>query len=451
MKKIFLALIISFAFAVCSFGSTYFQQGVSLFNKKNYQAARATFSKAIDINNYDLNSRYYYAVCCVRLGEKEMAISEFHTIIRMDPDSYAASMSKKALISLDPNGFYRPVNSSSSQYDSYINNAVTSNGMYVRWDRTKPIRVYVDPANTTIENTNEVKQAVKQWAKALKGTADVILVYSKQSADIVVVFSRKTFEITKTHHTLGTTLPQYTSNRLLRLSKVELSTMSPSGKVYSPVFIYNTALHELGHALGIWGHSQNKSDIMYAYADENYRRSLSARDIRTIKLLYQNPANITNTSNTSANVATKLNKKRINTKVEEALNYLKKNPTSVNAHKHLGSVYMGMGDYDNAIIVYKRVIILNPKDDQSYFILGYLYFKKKDTQNAIVYYKKAVDLKPAKVEYTVVLVERYISAKRYNEARAALENLYRLNPDAKKNPMIARFQVFLDFATIFKK
>ena len=121
------------------------------------------------------------------------------------------------------------------------------------------------------------------------------------------------------------------------------------------------------------------------------------------------------------------------------------------AYSGLVQAYEEMGDYDNAIIVYKRVIILNPKDDQSYFILGYLYFKKKDTQNAIVYYKKAVDLKPAKVEYTVVLVERYISAKRYNEARAALENLYRLNPDAKKNPMIARFQVFLDFVTIFNK
>ena len=451
MKKVFLALIISFAFAASSFGATYFQQGVSLFNKKNYQAARTTFSKAIDLNNYDLSSRYYYAICCVRLGEKERAISEFHTIIRMDPDSYAASMSKKALISLDPNGFYKPVNSSSNQYDNYINNAVTSNGMYVRWDRTKPIRVYVDTANTTIEYSNEVKKAVKQWTEALKGTATIVPAYSAQSADIVVVFSRKTFEITKTHHTLCTTLPQYTSNSLLRLSKVELSTMSPSGKVYSPVLVYNTALHELGHALGIWGHSQNKSDIMYAYADDNYRRSLSARDIRTIKLLYQNPANITNTSNSSANVATKLNKKRINTKVEEALNYLKKNPTSVTAHRHLGSVYMGMGDYDNAILVYKRVIVLNPKDDLSYFAIGYLYFKKKDTQNSIVYYKKAVDLKPAKIEYTAELVRQYISVKRYNEARAAIENLYRLNPEAKKNRMIAKFQVFLDFATIFKK
>lgn len=110
-----------------------------------------------------------------------------------------------------------------------------------------------------------------------------------------------------------------------------------------------------------------------------------------------------------------------------------------------------MGDYDNAILVYKRVIVLNPKDDLSYFAIGYLYFKKKDTQNSIVYYKKAVDLKPAKIEYTAELVRQYISVKRYNEARAALENLYRLNPEAKKNRMIAKFQVFLDFATIFKK
>ena len=105
-------------------------------------------------------------------------------------------------------------------------------------------------------------------AKRINLTKGAVYWHFRNKADILSEIIRKTFEITKTHHTLGTTLPQYTSNRLLRLSKVELSTMSPSGKVYSPVFIYNTALHELGHSTG---HAKRLNrDLSGGFGSENY-------------------------------------------------------------------------------------------------------------------------------------------------------------------------------------
>ena len=99
MKKIYISLIISFVLTVCAFGTTYFQQGVNLFNKKNYQAARVSFSQAINVNNYDLNARYYYAVCSVRMGDKSSAISEFQTITkRRYYRKYRPTRSIKALV-----------------------------------------------------------------------------------------------------------------------------------------------------------------------------------------------------------------------------------------------------------------------------------------------------------------------------------------------------------------
>ncbi len=47
----------------------------------------------------------------------------------------------------------------------------------------------------------------------------------------------------------------------------------------------NVVTHELGHALGLLGHSPMRADLMFAETDETSR--LSPRDINTIKKLYQ--------------------------------------------------------------------------------------------------------------------------------------------------------------------
>jgi predicted Zn-dependent protease len=49
--------------------------------------------------------------------------------------------------------------------------------------------------------------------------------------------------------------------------------------------------HELGHALGIWGHSPEKTDVMY-HSHTREIPQLSARDISTLKLIYQQPTRL---------------------------------------------------------------------------------------------------------------------------------------------------------------
>jgi predicted Zn-dependent protease len=52
-----------------------------------------------------------------------------------------------------------------------------------------------------------------------------------------------------------------------------------------------TIRHELGHALGIWGHSPLQTDALY-FSQVRNPTSISARDINTLKRIYQQPTRL---------------------------------------------------------------------------------------------------------------------------------------------------------------
>jgi predicted Zn-dependent protease len=53
--------------------------------------------------------------------------------------------------------------------------------------------------------------------------------------------------------------------------------------------VYATVLHEMGHALGIGGHSPDPQDIMYPSASATATTGLSERDRATLAELYARP------------------------------------------------------------------------------------------------------------------------------------------------------------------
>jgi predicted Zn-dependent protease len=53
--------------------------------------------------------------------------------------------------------------------------------------------------------------------------------------------------------------------------------------------VYATVLHEMGHALGLTGHSPDPEDIMYPHISDRATSGLSARDRSTLIALYSRP------------------------------------------------------------------------------------------------------------------------------------------------------------------
>lgn len=55
--------------------------------------------------------------------------------------------------------------------------------------------------------------------------------------------------------------------------------------------ILSAARHELGHALGLWGHSPHPEDVMY-FSQTRSTPTISDRDRRTLRRLYQQPTRL---------------------------------------------------------------------------------------------------------------------------------------------------------------
>lgn len=81
---------------------------------------------------------------------------------------------------------------------------------------------------------------------------------------------------------------------LLRVRRGEVTRLEPSVEVLlSPAqrqqAIAATALHELGHAFGLWGHSDDPADAMAAVPGAEPVLVLSRRDRATLVWLYSQP------------------------------------------------------------------------------------------------------------------------------------------------------------------
>lgn len=82
--------------------------------------------------------------------------------------------------------------------------------------------------------------------------------------------------------------PKYTvPPQVMEVNLDLIQTKDPAVKYQC---LQNIVTHELGHALGLLGHSPNLADIMYPVTDEHSR--LSQRDINTVKKLYDQKCDI---------------------------------------------------------------------------------------------------------------------------------------------------------------
>lgn len=167
-----------------------------------------------------------------------------------------------------------------------------SEKLLLRWlDGKMPLRVHLpapDPELFADPDAvlDAVRDGITDWADvAGPGVPSFVFVDQPGDADIPIVWEEKPSGDWYIAHCV------YDLNLIQRRFGVAhiLVTARYAGREQVPLQqLYETMLHEMGHALGLAGHSPYEDDIMY-YRGTSKTDGLSERDRATLRALYAKP------------------------------------------------------------------------------------------------------------------------------------------------------------------
>lgn len=388
----------------------------------------------------------------------------------------------------------------------YIENA-PYNDLILHWDTDRmPIKVFfgtLDSVPIPQQYFSSIQKALNTWIANLDVPISYRIINDYNKADLKIVFVPKISEALQsngeTHISYGVTSPQIQNNKLISM-EIKLRTLRSDSQQFTNIEIYNTALHELGHALGVMGHSFNKNDVMYPltndieagdlpYTYKIRRLKLSQKDINTMRLLYRLAPDITNgKTNTGKLFNSTLvlgdKQSRLTRKLAEAEKYVysvSDNPTgwidagvayglagkyeqSINAfNRALAQVASSQEKadiyYNIAIISYnnkkysecisnsQQALTLNPNMLAAKELIAASHSKQGLLTQAKMEYMYLTAADPANVDFAYSLATLYIRSYEFPSAGRILNRLFAANPQAKEDPKVQNI-AFL--AAIFK-
>lgn len=170
---------------------------------------------------------------------------------------------------------------------------VCKEGTFTWTKNSFPLKVYIEDGSNVPgyrANFNQyIVDAFNTWDQVTDHKLSWSQVSSPQDADITIRWTdavTERVEGTEAGRTAAVTrLNPATGIGTISGAKMQFLTRLPQ-RQFSDEEVKKTCLHEVGHALGLQGHSTNRDDIMY-YAVSPTQGTLTSRDITTMNKLYE--------------------------------------------------------------------------------------------------------------------------------------------------------------------
>ena len=255
----------------------------------HYDTAIADFQKSIEIGGLHADQCNNMAAVYQRLGEPKKALNWLKLVCSLDRAN-ATDPAILAAISKLQDPANNPTGSLTSS--DYLSALVSFKG----WHKDDmPLKVYVRK-NIQVPEFYEqfvsiVRDSFDQWGAAAGGAVSYKFVSTADSANVVCDYTDRR-ELVSSQHELGidgnTEMLVRQDNSPAHANIVVLVKDGPRVPTVRHRALTLCCLHEVGHALGMHGHSPNSHDVMFpAVVTLGGEAKLSERDKHTIWRIYQ--------------------------------------------------------------------------------------------------------------------------------------------------------------------
>ncbi|MFA7657911.1 MAG: tetratricopeptide repeat protein [Candidatus Gastranaerophilaceae bacterium] len=502
LKKKFpvIILILTIAFSLLFLSkvlpSIYLNAGKIAYRRGNYKEACSEFKMAVRLNPKNVDARYYYVQALIKLPPTLKVQKELYEISQENLSDSADLIADRQISKWK--------NRISFDFGENYIEQVTFDNKILRWDKSKfPITVNVESTSSSqLPEYYEIgaKLAFVQWQISTNNFIRFKFVNNPQKSQIIVKFApiaeRKNCSREECKYIVAYTMPTIKGN-LLNKMDITFYKTNNLNQHFAEKEVYNTTLHEIGHALGIMGHSYNKGNLMYMQSNQNiffnkFRSNfqmISPQDLNTLMLLYRLAPDITNTPlsqfNTSHQIFAPIvlgSEKQINSrKILEAQNYINAAPKLPNGYIDLSSAYLEEKEYNSAIEATKKALEFSSTENDKfivYYNFAVIYMNLREWDNSLKYaelakqiqpssasdvdaliskikfnrksrgfakkiYTQSLEKNPANINDSISLTKIYLRELNLAQAGKTLNHLIAANPKAKSDPRLEDYRVLI--------
>lgn len=426
----------------------YFNIGKNAYEAKDYVKAYKTLKIAVRLSHNNRDYRYYYVLTMLNLRPTLEIQKELFAVAQENLADTADLIADNQVEKWRQQIFF-------NVGENYIEQ-VPFNDKILRWDVKKfPLKVKIENASSTSVPgyyKSEIQKSFIQWQNSTNNLMQFKFVEGDDAEIIVKIIPSSEMNNCKEEickYVVAYTVPAVNGD-LLKNMTINFYDKNSSGQPFSEKEIFNTALHEIGHALGIMGHSYNKNDLMYMEdtPDEHYDvvrsdfLSISQVDLNTLDLLYKLIPDISNTYlhqfDTSQQFFAPIvlgSEEKINSrKLLEAENYIKSAPNLPNGYVDLANAYAEQKEYGKAIKSLETALSLSSLPSEqymAYYNMAVIYLNIKDWDNALKYAQMAKDSNPqANLDGSIDGMIAFIEFQKGNiqSAKQAYKQILQNNP-----------------------
>jgi tetratricopeptide (TPR) repeat protein len=286
------------ALAVCpTLASAHTNLGLALSEQGDTNAAIEELKQAIAIDAGKSAPWVNLASAFQNSGQLRAAIATYDEFVKRFPNHHLTPKAREIVAHLQKEVqeqqavelAMRDKNGGTATMQDYF--AYASHPGEMRWPSSKStIRVYVASADNTPGYRSEYagfcQDAFKEWSTASGGKLAFDFVKRQDDADITWNWTNDLTKVSSIAE--GGEANVRASNK--QISHADITVLTTNGSVDTPLSpnqLRAVCLHEIGHALGLIGHSPKPDDVMFCSMPPAMTKPvLSQRDVGTIQKLY---------------------------------------------------------------------------------------------------------------------------------------------------------------------